>query len=171
MKQDKEKSKTFSNGFHPLAQETAQLMDPILRKKSGLTIELLEYWPQIIGHDLAEICQPYKIIWPRRRGADNNFKPATLIVACEGFACLKIQHETQEIIQRLNGFFGFCAIEKIKIEQKTLARPPSPLPPRILKHHERVRLEEETSTIEDKNLRACLVRLGGAILVSKGDYS
>jgi len=146
-------------------------MDPVLRKKSGLTIELLEHWPQIVGSDLAGICQPLRIVWPRRRGADKNFRPATLIVACAGFACLKIQHETQEIIQRLNGFFGFCAIEKIKIEQRTMAQPPLEKHFRNLDKREQAWLEEKTRDIKDEKLRACLVRLGSAIIVGSSDYS
>ena len=49
---------------------------------------------------------------------DDPFQPATLIIACEGFAALHVQHETGEIIGRINSFLGFNAVGRIKIVQK-----------------------------------------------------
>ena len=49
---------------------------------------------------------------------DDPFEPATLVIACEGFAALHVQHETGEIIGRVNAFLGFNAIGRIRIVQK-----------------------------------------------------
>ena len=49
---------------------------------------------------------------------DDPFEPAVLVIACEGVAALHLQHETGEIISRINAFFGFNAIGRIRIVQK-----------------------------------------------------
>ena len=56
---------------------------------------------------------------------DDPFEPAVLVVACEGAAALHLQHETGEIISRVNAFLGFSAIGRIRIVQKPV-RPSEP---------------------------------------------
>jgi len=166
--------KRFSSQFKPLSDETSRLINPILRKKLGLTVELLENWPEIVGMELAQDCQPLKIIWPRRRGGDNHVKPATLVIGCEGVTCLKVQHSSHEIIQRLQMFFGFFAIDKIKIERRKIIRPTDSRSPRPLREEECAWLEDKAQQIKkdikDESLRACLLRLGRAIITREEVY-
>jgi len=164
MNQGKNSQKLRPGGFHLLAEQTSRLVEPILRKKTGLTLELFNHWPEIVGANLAEISLPLKIIWPRQRGQNAPLKPATLVIACEGFACLKIQHDSVQIIQRLNATFGFFAIEKIKIEQRQIVKPVPVSFERSLTVRERAWLEQETSQIGNATLRAGLARLGAAII-------
>ena len=105
-------------GFRPLADMTSGLMDPMLQKRAGINLSLLQSWEDIVGPAIGATSRPLRILWPRRLHEDDPFKPATLIIACEGFAALQIQHETGEIISRVNGFLGFSAIGRIRIEQK-----------------------------------------------------
>jgi hypothetical protein len=102
-----------------------ELLDPLLRKRAGMSIALLQSWDEIVGERLADMSRPEKIAWPRRAHEDDPFEPATLIVACEGVAAMRIQHETGEIIARVNAFLGFNAIGRIRILQKKVAPPAS----------------------------------------------
>ncbi|MCB1418612.1 MAG: DUF721 domain-containing protein, partial [Notoacmeibacter sp.] len=72
--------------------------------------------------------RPERIVWPRRASDDDPFEPATLVVACEGFAALALQHETNEVIARVNAFLGFAAIGRVKIVQKPVRAPEKPKP-------------------------------------------
>ncbi len=108
----------IKTGFRPLADMTSRLMDPMLQKRAGINLSLLQSWEDIVGSAIGASSRPLRILWPRRLHEDDPFSPATLIIACEGFAALQIQHETGEIISRVNGFLGFSAIGRIKIEQK-----------------------------------------------------
>ncbi|MDT6940330.1 DUF721 domain-containing protein [Brucella pseudogrignonensis] len=156
-------------GFRPLADMTSGLMDPMLQKRAGISLSLLQSWEDIVGPAIGSSSRPLRIVWPRRLHQDEPFNPATLIIACEGFAALQIQHETGEIISRVNGFLGFSAIGRIKIEQKPPAidfrRKPKRLAP--LAPSEERRIDKVTDGIEDDALRAALARLGKNILAEK----
>ena len=113
----------------PVSDLASEILDPILRKRAGISIGLVQSWDEIAGPRLATHTRPEKIVWPRRMQEDDPFQPATLIMACEGFAALRVQHETGEIIGRINSFLGFNAIGRIKIVQKPVrSAGPKPKP-------------------------------------------
>ena len=111
----------------PVSDLATEILDPVLRKRAGISIGLVQSWDEIAGPRLAPASRPEKIQWPRRMHEDDPFEPATLVIACEGMAALHLQHETGEIIGRVNAFLGFTAIGRIRIVQKpvTRRRPPS----------------------------------------------
>jgi hypothetical protein len=152
----------------PVSDLASALLDPVLRRRAGLSVDLVQSWPEIVGERLASRTRPEKIAWPRRLHEDDPFEPATLVIACEGPAALHVQHETGEIISRANSFLGFAAIGRVKIVQK----PVSPATPsrkkalRPLAEAERRRIESLTSGIDDPGLRESLERLGASILAS-----
>ena len=80
-------------------------------------------------------------------------------------AALRLQHETAEVIGRVNAFLGFEAVGKVRIVQKPVAngRPPRPKP-RALTGAEEKRLADLTGKVEDDALRKSLERLGASIL-------
>lgn len=145
------------------------ILDPVLRKRTGMSIALIQSWPEIVGARLADRSRPEKIQWPRRRGGGDPFEPAVLVIACAGAAALHLQHETSEIIARVNVFLGFQAIGRIRIVQKPVLAgraPPRPRP-RPLTPPETARLGSIVQEIEDVDLRASLRRLGETILGGK----
>ena len=146
-----------------------ELLDPLLRKRAGMSIALLQSWDEIVGERLSDVSRPEKIAWPRRATEDDPFEPATLIVACEGVAAMRIQHETGEIISRVNAFLGFAAIGRIRIVQKQLVRQEKPRAQRAapLSDGEAARIDRLVEGIENEKLRASLVRLGHAIATRK----
>ncbi len=164
-----EPDKNKRRGFRPLADMASGLMDPLLQKRAGVSLALLQSWEDIVGPLVGAQSRPLRILWPRRLHEDDPFKPATLVIACEGFAALQIQHETGEIIARVNAFLGFSAVGRIRIEQKppALAQKSRPrrLPP--LSPAEERKVEAATAGIEDDALRAALERLGKNMLAEK----
>jgi hypothetical protein len=142
------------------------ILDPVMRKRAGISIGLVQSWEEIAGPRLAHQSRPEKIQWPRRTHEDDPFEPATLVIACEGAAALFLQHETGEIIGRVNAFLGFAAIGRIKIVQKPMATGPAkarPVP-RSLSPAEKSKISGTVEKIEDDDLRASLERLGSTIL-------
>ncbi|CAN7359476.1 DUF721 domain-containing protein [Mesorhizobium caraganae] len=150
----------------PVSDLATQILDPVLRKRAGISIGLVQSWEEIAGPRLAGHSRPEKIQWPRRMHEDDPFEPATLVIACEGMAALHLQHETGEIINRVNGFLGFNAIGRIRIVQKpVLSEKARPKPaPRPLTSVEKAKLSDTVGKIEDDGLRASLERLGATIL-------
>ena len=150
----------------PVSDLATAILDPVLRKRAGISIGLVQSWEEIVGPRLASSSRPEKIQWPRRMHDDDPFEPAVLVVACEGSAALHLQHETGEIIGRVNAFLGFSAVGRIRILQKPVAQlssKPKPVP-RMLSQEEKARLAGTVGKIEDDGLRASLERLGTTIV-------
>lgn len=145
------------------------ILDPVMRKRAGISIGLVQSWDEIAGPRLASRSRPEKIQWPRRAHEDDPFEPATLVIACEGAAALYLQHETGEIIGRVNAFLGFAAIGRIKIVQKPMAAGAARPRPRLraLLPAEKTRISSAVGKIEDDDLRASLERLGATIIGSR----
>ena len=112
----------------PVCDLVSAIIDPVLRKRAGVSVSLVQSWEEIAGPRLAATSRPERIVWPRRASDDDPFEPATLVVACEGFAALALQHETNEVIARVNAFLGFAAIGRVKIVQKPVRAPEKPKP-------------------------------------------
>lgn len=148
----------------------ASVLDPVLRRKAGMSMALVQSWEEIAGERLAARSRPERIAWPRRREEGDPFEPATLVIACDAFAALQVQHETTEIIARINAFLGYPAIGRIRIVQRPV-RPSGPArrpPLRQLRAEERAEIGRLTGGIEDEELRAALARLGESVRARRG---
>ena len=76
-------------------------------------------WPQIVGADLARFCVPESLDFPRGRRDGATLR----VVALPGRA-LEIQHLAPQIIERVNGHFGWAAVARMTIRQGLLPKPP-----------------------------------------------
>lgn len=153
----------------PVSDLAIDILEPMLRKRAGISMGLIQSWDEIAGPRLASRSRPEKIVWPRRSHEDDPFEPATLVVAAEGVAALHLQHETGEIISRVNAYLGFNAIGRIRIVQKPVSIAEQRKKPvlRPLTPSETSRVSGAVSGIEDEELRASLERLGKSVLGSK----
>ena len=150
----------------PLSDLAPGVLDPVMRKRAGLSVALIQSWEEIVGGHVGRRSRPEKIQWPKRVREGGANEPATLVIACEGLAALELQHETTEIIARVNAFLGYRAIGRIKLVQKPmlrLERPKRPAP-RALSALETARIESRTAPIENEALRESLQRLGASVL-------
>ena len=153
----------------PVSDLAAGILDPVLRKRAGLSLGLVQSWEEIVGERLSRLTRPERIAWPRRMHEDDPFEPATLVVACEGRAALHLQHETGEVIERINAFLGFAAIGRIRIVQKPVAAADKPVVrQRALSAAETSRIGSMVAAVEDEGLREALARLGRSVLAEKG---
>ena len=87
--------------------------------------EIMTSWVTIVGGDLARLTRPQAIKWPRgdrtNKGlADDNAGMsggATLIVACDPAFALDISYRSEEFADRINRYFGYRAVARIKLQQ------------------------------------------------------
>ena len=148
------------------------LIDPVLAKRAGINTMLLGSWDEIAGSSFADCTRPERITWPRRAsemaGEGGGHQAGVLTIACEGSRALFLSHQQGELIQRINGFFGYPAIRQVRIVQKPVSqavkhrRPPQPL-----KGEAARRLEGMMEGIESEALKKAVARLGTAVLQKK----
>lgn len=152
----------------PLGGLVSAVLDPVLARRAGMTTALLAAWPEIVAANLADTTRPHKINWPRRASEDDPFKPATLVVAAEGMAALHLQHQSGEIVQRVNAFFGFQAVDRLQIVQRPAAQEKKPIRRKApLSPADERRIAGLAEGIEDEGLREALIRLGRSVKQDK----
>jgi len=159
-------------GAFQIAEAANRLIDPVLQRKAGISTALIGSWDEIAGSDFADCSRPERITWPRRnadrQGEAGGMEPGVLTVACEGARALFLSHAQGELIQRINGFFGFPAIRQIKIVQKPVAQPgPARRRLRPLSSGEKSHISELTADIESEALKAAIERLGRGVYGSR----
>ena len=156
-------------GVIQISEVANRIMDPVLAKRAGINTALLGSWDEIVGADFADCTRPEKITWARHGGDaggdGGGYQPGVLTIACEGARALFLTHAQGELIQRINGFFGFPAINQMRIVQKPVSAPPKPYrKPKPLTGEPARRLETLVDGIENDALKAALTRLGTAVL-------
>lgn len=90
------------------------------------TAEIMMQWPTIAGRDLAAFTQPERIRWPRLpQGApgigEGDTRPGgTLVLRVEPARALDVEYRAAEILDRINRYFGYRAVDTLKIIQAPL---------------------------------------------------
>jgi len=75
-------------------------------------------WNEIVGERYAQMSAPEMIRFPVGKKSDG-----TLELTVAGSFAPMMQHVIPEIIERVNRFFGYTAIAKVKIRQGHVAKP------------------------------------------------
>lgn len=161
--------RTSSKGARVLSELVGKAVEPVCRKRGFATADLLACWPDIVGERYGSRVLPDKIIWPRRAdipGDEGRPEPATLVVHTDGATALLLSHELPTVINRINTFFGWSAIARIRIVQRPVhIKPQQQRPPlRELTRNEQVRLETSLEGVEHKGLRDALLKLGSQVI-------
>lgn len=154
-----------------LAELVGHAIDPITARRGFTTTELIAGWADIVGTRYAECSRPEKIVWPR--GKANEETPGTLVVAVEGPRALLLQHEADQIIERVNQFIGHGTIGRIKIIQGPMASLPAgeKQDDAPLDEEDVAQLAGTLDGVASDDLRAALDRLGRAILRERNKKS
>ncbi len=97
----------------------ARTLQPAVRKRGLARVEILAWWPEIVGAAYASLTRPHSIKWPRATGD----AVAVLVVRCDPSIALHLAHERSAVRDRLNNFLGYPAIGEIRLVQHPLARP------------------------------------------------
>lgn len=87
-----------------------KIITPLMNKFGYIESNLIVYWPDIMGKDLAEITTPKKIRYV-------NGNVVLYIKVTGGGNALNIQHTLPLLIERIARFFGYKAIHEIRLIQ------------------------------------------------------
>ena len=148
----------------PLADLVMPVIGAACRKRGFAAAELITFWPEIVGEELAQRAQPDRLVWPP--DPDDMDGGATLIVRAEGRAGLILQHSAPQVLERLNDFLGWRAVVRLRVQSV----PPRPVeekperPQRPLTRRETARLDRIGRSFSEPDLGAAIARLGRAVL-------
>ena len=106
------------------ARAVSDLMPEIgraaFRRFGFVQSSVVSRWDEIVGARYAAVSAPEAIRFPVGKKAEG-----TLELVVEGAHATMMQHVIPEIIERVNRFFGYAAIARIKVRQGIVAKPPA----------------------------------------------
>ena len=150
----------------PLTKLMPKATAKILGKKGMLFAKLVDKWPEIVGVDMAQKTTPLDLKFSKTASKKQSNK-ATLHLAIPGAYAPEIQAQIPQLTERLNSFFGYNAIEMIKlvhtngkaVEAKFKRQDKPPCPPQI-----RQKVTQDTENVQSPELKDALKALGEAII-------
>jgi hypothetical protein len=150
-------------GPRAIAAETARATAPIRRKRGFAEASVFSDWPEIVGPGLAGQCMPLRMV----RGPAG--EGATLHVRVTGPLALELQHLEPQVVERINGFYGYRAIARLRLHQGPITGPARPVreKPPVPDPEDIARLDAALAGVDDEDLRRALRDLGASVLARR----
>lgn len=95
--------------------------DTAFRKFGFVQSSVITRWPEIVGPRLARVTAPESLRFPMGKKADG-----TLSITVSGAHGPIVQHIIPDIIERVNRFFGYAAIARVRMTQGQVKRASAP---------------------------------------------
>lgn len=158
----KEREPVRRGGARAAGEMIADIGAVAFRRFGFVQSAVVSRWSEIVGERYARVSTPESI-----RFAAGTKSGGTLSLLVEGAHAPVMQHLAPLIIERVNRFFGYQAVARLRFRQ---GAPPTAAqsPPRPLAAPVPVELGEGLRRIADPELRACLESLASKIAGSTG---
>ena len=133
-----------------------------------IEVDIMLNWVDIVGENISAYSRPLKAVYDNKI----NQRILNIDVPVGGFA-LEIQHKEQYLLNKINSYFGYRAIHKIKVNQNINMKPAliknisTNKKTRELNEDEKKYLEELTYGIEDEKIKEILIKIGKDVILSK----
>ena len=102
----------------PIADLMPQIGRAAFRRFGFVQSSVVTRWPEIVGPRHAQVCMPEAIRFPPGEKNDGILQ----LVVLPAHAPL-IQHVIPEIVERVNRFFGYKAVARVKLRQGAVKPP------------------------------------------------
>ncbi|WP_404799908.1 DUF721 domain-containing protein [Qipengyuania atrilutea] len=156
----KPKAKAYERPRGGGARQISELMPQIgrtaFRRFGFVQSSIVSRWPEIVGDAHARVCAPESLRFPPGEKAEGILQ----LVVSPGHAPL-IQHVLPEIMERVNRFFGYRAVARVKIRQGAVKPPEDTHRPKAPPSLKPIPMElgESLRDIGDPELRTVLESL------------
>ena len=146
-------------GLTTLGLSLDRVTTPSMRRRGFNETAIVTRWPEIVGRPLSDHSRPFRIVFPRgaRRGG-------TLHLTVSGAFAPDFAHLSPQIIDRINGYFGYGAIDRLELHHGRIAYK-APAGAKAPDHGAGTPPDADLvatiAKVEDSDLRAALTRLAG----------
>lgn len=136
-----------------------KLVRPAYKKRGFAALNINTDWPSIIGEKWAEVTIPEKLVFK-----PNQRQNGILYLRVQGSSAVLLQHIEPEIIERVNTYFGYKAVARLKmlqgfshVPEKTPPKKSSPTPER------EKRIQALLKETDEGPVKEALMQLGLAL--------
>lgn len=151
-------------GLRHLPDLLGKILDPTARRRGLAETRVLTDWPRIVGEVLAARCQPVKLT------GGSHGQGGVLHLHVAGSAGLELQHSEPQLLERINSYFGYPAVARLRPISAPLALPrdAASAPPPPLDAAQHAEIEAVVRPVADDALRAALAGLGATLKARSG---
>jgi len=103
----KQRNRSFQ-GLRSFKDTLPTNIKKIIKKKGHIFSETLNNWKYIVGNEIFQIC------YPKSFKNSNKFGISTLHVMVKRGHEVDLEYSKKEIIDKMNSFFGYSVVEKLK---------------------------------------------------------
>ena len=149
-KKDNNKNNTFIQGLRPFSKSLPKGLKKLLRKGSYNFSNIIDNWSKMLGKDLSNACYPSTIKMSKEM---NN---GTLVLNVIHGNELTVEYGKQEIIDKINSFFGFRCIKEVKlkvVQEKKMQKKISSL------NHSKLNYINKLENVNNEELKKTLNKL------------
>jgi len=109
-KQNNKESKTYVQGLRPFGNTLPRGVKGILKRNGYNYSEIINKWNMLVGKDISECSYPKSIKMTKVN------EKAILIIAVKRGNEIKVEYSKNEIINKINGYFGYRLINEIRLQ-------------------------------------------------------
>jgi hypothetical protein len=108
-----QREKRRGGGLRALSVSLPAASKKALGRRGFADASLLAEWRTVVGRDLARSSEPLRLTFPNPRERVGG----TLLLRVEPAFAPILQHLEPQLLERVNGFFGYRAVEAVRIRQ------------------------------------------------------
>jgi hypothetical protein len=145
-----------------LGQKVGDLTKRAFGRRGFSSGELVAEWARVVGDNLASLSSPERITYPRNKRSGGTLH----LRVASGSIAVELQHLEPVLLERINGYFGYKAVERVQLSQaplpdstKSAKKEKRPLDPEKL-----AEITQSLTDVDDDELRKSLEGLAHAIL-------
>ena len=139
--------------FKKVGNSLQKILDKSTKEKNFIEVSLIKKWKEIIGNDIAKFCWPTKIIFSEIKNSNG-----TIFLKTMRGRSMEIEFKNEEIIEKLNQYFGYKAISKISIVQDFDIKD-TYKKSKIFKKRDKNTQSEITNKVKKEDIKIALKRL------------
>ena len=152
-----------TNGVRSVSDLVGKAGGAAFRRFGFVQHSIVSRWPDIVGERYARVTAPESLRFPPGRKSEG-----ALNLIVEGAHAAMIQHVVPTIIERVNRFFGYPAVERVNFRQGKVSPPasaalkpavPAPVP---------AELGDSLRHVADPELRTVLESLARGLATGEG---
>ncbi len=150
-----------------IAEIAGRVSDRAFRRYGFLKSDVIMHWADIVGTVLARSSLPERLVLPRNTETINTQKKAgTLHIRIDGSFAPEMQHLEPLVIERINSYYGFKAVEKLVFHHGIVnyEKPRRTYSEPILSDSQKKDLDSCLKNIKDEKLKKSLYKVGAEII-------
>jgi len=144
-----------------LGQVVQRVAHPIFKKRGFGQGRIITDWEKIVGPAMAQYGFPEKVTFPYKKRTEG-----TVHLVASGSGSMIFQHQSEMIIDQINTYFGYKAVERLRyrVDYVAFEKPVKDKKETELSPQDRKWLKNQLKGWEDSPLKDTLKSFGEAML-------